>query len=64
VRVVKHKAWLRVVAVKVKAAQEEQGREHWWEVDMDALGGRRSYRTSPRHSTRSGSTSSAASPRL
>jgi hypothetical protein len=31
-------ARLRAVAEKVKAAQEEQGREHWWEVDVDALG--------------------------
>ncbi|KAI4972039.1 uncharacterized protein LOC123408724 [Hordeum vulgare subsp. vulgare] len=31
-------ARLHAVACKVKAAQEEQGREHWWEVDVDALG--------------------------
>uniref|UniRef100_N1R1G7 Uncharacterized protein n=1 Tax=Aegilops tauschii TaxID=37682 RepID=N1R1G7_AEGTA len=30
-------ARLRAVAEKVKAAQEEQGRAHWWEVDVDAL---------------------------
>jgi hypothetical protein len=24
--------------VKVKATREEQGREHWWEVDVDTLG--------------------------
>ena len=28
---------LRAVAGKVKTAQEEQGREHWWEVDVGAL---------------------------
>jgi flagellin-like hook-associated protein FlgL len=37
-RVAQEEARLRAVAEIVKAAQEEQGREHWWEVDVDALG--------------------------
>ncbi|KAF7096573.1 hypothetical protein CFC21_098495 [Triticum aestivum] len=37
-RVAQEQARLRAVAEKVKAAQEEQGRAHWWEVDVDALG--------------------------
>ncbi|KAF7109605.1 hypothetical protein CFC21_109836 [Triticum aestivum] len=37
-RVAQEEARLRAVAVKVKAAQEEQGRAHWWEVDVHVLG--------------------------
>jgi hypothetical protein len=37
-RVAQEQARLLAVAEKVTEAQEEQGREHWWEVDVDALG--------------------------
>ncbi|KAF7102378.1 hypothetical protein CFC21_103523 [Triticum aestivum] len=36
-QVAHEQARLRAVAEKVRAAQEEQGRAHWWEVDVDAL---------------------------
>ncbi|CAM0910473.1 unnamed protein product [Alopecurus aequalis] len=37
-QVAQEQARLRAVAEKVKGAQGEQGRDHWWEVDVDALG--------------------------
>ena len=37
-RVAQEQARLCAVAEKVKAAQGEQGRDHWWEVDVEALG--------------------------